>query len=296
MTEKPERQESSIAAFWRGLFGRGNEVTLRESLEEALEEHEEDSDAPALGEAERTMLFNVLDYSALMVEDIMVPRADIVGVSASVGFDDLIKLFSSASHSRLPIYRDALDEILGMVHVKDALKLVADEADTRDFRVSSISRPVLFVAPSMKVMDLLARMRKSRTHMAIVVDEYGGTDGLVTIEDLVEQIVGEIEDEHDETDVPALTDIGNGGFDADARLELEALEDKLGFDLLPEEDADDVDTLGGLVFSLAGRVPDIGEVIPHESGYSFEVLDADPRRIRKVRIHAPKPGAPITDE
>jgi len=275
--------------FWRSvkeaLGFRSSEVSLRESLEEAIEEHEEETRGQALGEEEREMLFNVLRYGALRVDDVMVPRADIVGVAADIAYDDLIKVFAEANHSRMPVYRDTLDTVLGMVHVKDALKATAHGEVGEDFKVSNIQRPVLFVPPSMKVIDLLAKMRLSRTHMAMVVDEYGGTDGLLTVEDIVEEIFGEIEDEHDEIEDPYITPLEGGGYDVDARLEVDELEEVIGVDLLPEELDEDVDTVGGLVFSLAGCVPEIGEVMVHESGYRFEVVDADPRRIHRVRIH-----------
>jgi len=276
--------------FWRtlkDLLGfRASEVSLRESLEEAIEEHEEETRGQSLGDEEREMLFNVLRYGALRVDDVMVPRADIVGVSSDIAYSDLIKVFAEANHSRMPVYRETLDTVLGMVHVKDALRVAAEGSDVSDFKVATIQRPVLFVPPSMKVIDLLAKMRLSRTHMAIVVDEYGGTDGLLTVEDIVEEIFGEIEDEHDEIEDPYITPLEDGGYDVDARLEVDELEEMIGVDLLPEELDEGVDTVGGLVFSLAGCVPEIGEVMVHESGYRFEVVDADPRRIHKVRIHA----------
>ncbi len=276
--------------LWRALKDllgfRASEVSLRESLEEAIEEHEEEARGQSLGEEEREMLFNVLRYGALRVDDVMVPRADIVGVSSDIAYSDLIKVFADANHSRMPVYRETLDTVLGMVHVKDALRVAAEESDVSDFKVATIQRPVLFVPPSMKVIDLLAKMRLSRTHMAMVVDEYGGTDGLLTVEDIVEEIFGEIEDEHDEIEDPYITPLEGGGYDVDARLEVDELEEMIGVDLLPEELDEGVDTVGGLVFSLAGCVPEIGEVMVHESGYRFEVVDADPRRIHKVRIHA----------
>lgn len=275
---------------------RPSETTLRESLEEALEEHEEETRGPSLRQEEREMLFNVIEYAALRVDDVMVPRADIVAVNYDISYADLVRVFADGSHSRMPVYRDTLDEVVGMVHVKDALKVIADGVETESFKVESIQRPVLFVPPSMKVIDLLAKMRIARTHMALVVDEYGGTDGLVTVEDIVEEIVGEIEDEHDTIEEPYLTALEGGGYDADARIEIDELEDELGIDLLPEEDEEDVDTLGGLVFSLAGSVPEIGEVVTHDSGYRFEVVDADPRRIYKVRIHVPGEDAAAADK
>jgi magnesium and cobalt transporter len=288
MTDQHAKAPGGIFRGLKSLFGfRQGEVSLRESLEEALEEHEEENATEALGAEEREMLFNVLEYSALKVDDVMVPRADIEGVPHEAPFSEMIKLFAEAAHSRMPVFKETLDNIQGMVHVKDALKVVADAADTSDFKIEAIQRAVLYVPASMKVIDLLARMRQGRTHMAIVIDEYGGTDGLVTVEDIVEEVIGEMEDEHDDIEAPDLVSLSGGGYDADARLEIEALEDVIGIDLLPDDQDEDVDTVGGLVFSLAGCVPDIGEVILHNSGYKFEVVDADPRRIHKVRIHQP---------
>ncbi len=282
---RPRSQGGVIRAVKEFLGLKSGEFSLRESLEEALEEHDEDTDTPTLGKEEREMLFNVLEYGALRADDVMVPRADIDGISSDISFTDMIKKFAEAAHSRMPVYRGTLDDIQGMVHVKDALKAVADEVGTANFQISTIQRPVLYVAPSMKVIDLLAKMRARRTHMAIVVDEYGGTDGLITVEDIVEEIVGEIEDEHDTDSEPVLVPLEGGGYDADARLEIEALEEALGLDLLPEDQREDVDTIGGLVFTMAGSVPEIGETIEHESGFLFEVVDADPRRIQKLRIY-----------
>ncbi len=272
----------------RAFFGaKSGEVSLRESLEDAIEEHEEGSNAVSLGDKEREMLFNVLEYGELRIDDVMVPRGDIVAVSSDISFPDMVKIFAEAAHSRMPVFGETLDDVVGMVHVKDTLKLIADGSDPKTYKMASIQRPVLYVPASMRVIDLLAKMRASRTHMAVVVDEYGGTDGLVTVEDMVEEIVGEIEDEHDSVDEPDLVPLSGGGYDADARVDIEELEETLGIDLTLDERSEDVDTLGGLVFLLVDHVPDIGEVVVHETGYRFEVLDADPRRIRKIRIHPP---------
>jgi hemolysin (HlyC) family protein len=289
--QRSEATTSKADGFWRALkellgFKQG-EASLRESLEEALEEHEEETRAPALGATEREMLFNVLEYGALKVDDVMVPRGDIIAVPDDVSYAEMVKVFAAAAHSRMPVFKDSLDNVQGMVHVKDALKVVADEGDTSGFKAANIQRPVLYVPASMKVVDLMAKMRQGRTHMAIVVDEYGGTDGLVTVEDIVEEVIGEIDDEHDEVEAPDIITLKGGGYDADARADIEQLEAMLGVDLLPDNRDEEVDTLGGLVFSLAGSVPDIGEVIRHDSGYRFEVVDADPRRILKVRIYPP---------
>lgn len=281
-------------AYLRELFGRGSVASLKDSVAEAIVEHEEAGGSAAISADERTMLFNILEYGDLRVGDVMVPRADIVAVALDTGLQGLLNLMADAAHSRLPVYRTGLDDVLGMVHVKDVLAFLAKGAAPGDFRIEHLQRPVLFVPPSMKVMDLLARMRTSRTHMAVVVDEYGGTDGLLTIEDLVEEIVGEIEDEHDAADSdPHFEALGNGTYDADARVGIEDLESVLDVDLLPEDREEDADTLGGLVFTLAGRVPEIGEVIAHDNGYRFEVVDADPRRIHKLRIHEPETDLPI---
>lgn len=289
MTNKnPKTPTSSpLRAFLRkfGLGGNGDS-SLRESLEEVIEEHEDARGEETLGEEEREMLLNVLKYNQLRTADIMVPRADIVAVEISTSFKTLVGIFCQAGHSRLPIYRKSLDEIVGMVHVKDALRVLG--AGKKAPAIEDILRDIIIVPPSMRLIDLLKRMKTQRTHMALVVDEYGGTDGLVTIEDLVEQIVGEIEDEYDEENEPQMTFIGNGIYEADARLLVEDLEEALKIDLLSDEQDENVDTLGGLVFALEGRVPEIGESIDHPLGYRFEIIGADPRRIKKVRIHLPK--------
>lgn len=264
------------------------EINLKSSLEEVIEEHAREKADQSLSADERTMLGNILEYGELRVDDVMVPRVDVVAIPMDTGFDDLTRIFASAGHSRLPVYKDTLDDIIGMVHVKDAMMVIAEKGqkEAAVTTISAFQRPVLFVPAAMKLLDLLSKMRSNRMHMAIVVDEYGGTDGLVTIEDLVEEIVGEIEDEHDTADIMELKSLGQGNFDADARLEIDFLQQELGVDLLEDEE-EDVDTLGGLVVAQAGRVPEIGEVISHVSGYRFEVVDASPRTIYKLRIYAP---------
>lgn len=264
------------------------EINLKSSLEDVIEEHASEKADQSLSDDERTMLLNILEYGELRVDDVMVPRVDVVAIPNDTNFDDLTRMFASAGHSRLPVYKDTLDDIIGMVHVKDAMMVIAEKGqkEAATTAISSFQRPVLFVPAAMKLLDLLAKMRSNRMHMAVVVDEYGGTDGLVTIEDLVEEIVGEIEDEHDTADIMELKSLGHGNFDADARLEIDFLQQELGVDLLEDEE-EAVDTLGGLVVAQAGRVPEIGEVISHASGYRFEVVDASPRTIYKLRIYAP---------
>jgi magnesium and cobalt transporter len=212
----------------------------------------------------------------------MVPRADIVAVDVRTELDELVRTLSEAGHSRVPVYRDTLDDVLGLVHIKDLVPYVGGKGD---FDLGSTLRKALFVAPSMPVLDLLLEMRQSRVHMALVVDEFGGIDGLITIEDLVEEIVGEIEDEYDVHEGPKLVLNRDGSLIADSRATVEEFEELVGPVLSEEERENDIDTLGGLVFSLAGRVPTRGELVLHPpSGISFEVMEADPRRIRRLRI------------
>jgi len=243
---------------------------------------------PGLSEAKREMIERVIAFDQKRVADVMAPRADIVGVEIETPLPALIRAFSDAGHSRLPVYRGDLDDPVGMVHIKDVIGLLADPetaaAAPRQPIIETLLRDLIYVPPSMPITDLLLRMQAARVHMALVVDEYGGTDGLVTIEDLVEEIVGEIKDEHDDdADEPSVRERASGGWEADARVELDDFREATGLDVALV-DEDEIDTLGGLVFTLAGRVPMRGEVIGHPAGVDFEVIDADPRRIRKVRI------------
>jgi CBS domain containing-hemolysin-like protein len=215
----------------------------------------------------------------------MVPRADIVAVDLETPLEELIDVMSRAGHSRLPVYRDTLDEVVGIVHIKDLLHHMRERKETSTFDLVDLVRRILVVAPSMRVLDLLLEMRLSRVHMALVVDEFGGIDGLVTIEDLVEEIVGEIEDEHDVAVGPKLIERPDGSLIADARTTIEEFEERVGPVLSDEEREEDIDTLGGLLFTLAGRVPDRGELVEHPpSGITFEVLEADPRRVKRLRV------------
>ena len=268
----------------------------------------------SLSPAERAMLERIVAFDTKRVDDVAIPRADIVGVDEGSSLPDLLRTFSEAGHSRLPVYRGELDDPVGMVHIKDVVGLLADpdkgepggssragdaaedesksgeaEAGARPL-LPSITRRVLYVPPSMPITDLLLRMQAQRVHMALVIDEFGGTDGLVTIEDLIEEIVGDIRDEHDGDADLVLRTTPAGRFDADARLELDDLEEKTGLDL--KLDDEEADTIGGLVVSLAGRVPVRGEVIRHPRGYEFEVADADPRRVARVFIRTKKRRRP----
>jgi CBS domain containing-hemolysin-like protein len=295
----PDSSNDFASRLWRSLrlliTGQDHEPSLRESLEEAIDEHDDTGAArDDLSAVERAMLKNMLHFGEREAGDIGVPRSDMVVFDIADGFPALVALFREAGHSRVPVFRGDRDHIIGMAHIKD---IYAQIAETFDDSVSSkrfealdvevLLRPVLFVPGSMRIVDLLARMRIGRTHMAIIVDEYGGTDGLVTIEDLVEEIVGDIEDEHDEDEAALLQAINDRLWEADARLPLEELEEQLGLSFAADEIGDDVDTLGGMVSMLAGRVPALGDTIEHPSGWRFEVIDGDPRMVRRLRLHAP---------
>ncbi len=235
------------------------------------------------------MLVNILSFGELRVDDVMVPRADVIAVEESDTLEEVLRLYRLSNHSRMPIYRETLDDPTGMVHIKDVIQFLIPPEDgnarTEAFSLKAIRRDLLFVPPSMPALDLLVKMQATRIHLALVIDEYGGTDGLVSIENLVEEIVGDIEDEHDVDEGPLLARRDDGMIDADARAPIEELEEMLGIKLVDEESDDDVETLGGLVFSLVGRVPVRGELIKHPLGLEFEVTDADPRRIKKLRVH-----------
>jgi CBS domain containing-hemolysin-like protein len=281
---------SGAGRFWPWLRQRlgfkGADSSLRHTLEEIFEEIAEgESDDEATGrisEDEKAMLANILKQRHQTAYDIMVPRADIVAVDVRKELEPLVRIMSKAGHSRVPVYRGTLDDVLGLVHIKDLVPYVGGKGR---FDLGTTLREALFVAPSMPVLDLLLEMRQSRVHMALVVDEFGGIDGLITIEDLVEEIVGEIEDEYDVSEGPKLVFRRDGSLVADSRATVEDFEELVGLVLSDEERENDIDTLGGLVFSLAGRVPTRGELVIHPpSGISFEVMEADPRRIRRLRI------------
>lgn len=263
--------------------GRNGDSSLKESLEEVIDEL--DDEPSSFGEEERSIIKNTLTLRNKRVDDIMVPRTDIIAVEASSTFAEVMDVFISGTTSRLPIYRDTLDEVIAMVHIKDAFReLVLDHDNCRDKNLRSIQRPILFVPPSMKLFDLLTKMQTTHMHMAIVVDEYGGTDGLLTIEDLVEQIVGDIEDEHDQSEEELLRELPGGDLMADARLSIEDLEDLLGLDLLPDDQDDDVDTLGGLLFTIAGHIPAVGEIITDKNGLHYKIIEGDARKVKSVLI------------
>ena len=278
----------------QALLRRRDNESVRDRVEELLEHREDEraareaaDDDSGLDLNERLLLSNVLLLRDKAAYDVMVPRADILAMPEDLTLDQAIRLIQREGHSRFPVYRQNLDDIVGMVHIKDVFAAVG--RDPSSFSLKAILRRPLFVVPTVPVLDLLLQMRAARIHMALVVDEYGGIDGLVTIEDLVETIVGDIADEHDEVMAATMLDRPDGSVELDARTTVEAFEAKFGAVLTDEERATDIDTVGGLIFTLAGRVPARGELISHPSGLEFRVLDADPRRIRRLRVRRPDP-------
>jgi len=297
----PEEARPDEEASWferlLQTFGLGEEPDLRELIEDALARSKSDT----LSTQERSMLRRILQFGTLTVEDVMVPRADIIAVDDTVSVAELMEMFRQAEHSRVPVYHETLDDPRGMVHIRDLMSWITSEAEAdkegtlnlakvdlpRSIASINILREILYVPGSMSVLDLLLKMQTTRLHLALVVDEYGGTDGLVSIEDLVEEVVGDIADEHDVEDEPLIKSDPRLGLVADARTPISDLEKYLALELASEEQEEEVDTLGGLVFAIAGRIPARGELVRHPSGIEFEVLDADPRRIKKLRIHLP---------
>ena len=289
--------------FWKlqGMLRRKEAESIRDQVEELIERHEVPSEArpgdgqtTSLDAEERALLGNVLRLRGITAYDVMVPRADIMAIPESHSLTETIALIQTEGHSRYPVYRDGLDDIIGMVHIKDVFAAIGKEE--KAFALADVLRRPLFVVPSIPVLDLLLQMRQARVHMALVVDEYGGIDGLITIEDLVETIVGDISDEHDEVQAQQITERPDGALDLDARTPIAAFEEKLGNVLTDEERAADIDTVGGLVFTLAGRVPAKGELVSHPSGLEFRILEADPRRIRRLRVRRPGANSRVAAE
>jgi CBS domain containing-hemolysin-like protein len=310
----PGTGRESLWQRLRAKFGRGKDIGLRESLAGAIESHAALNPGETVGQEAKSMMLNIIEFSSLRVDDVMVPRVDIVAIDEADSMQDLLEKFIDANHSRVPVYRETLDGVTGMIHVKDFLRWMAargtkkrrstkaDKAEKAERAAAGLSiaastlatavkqaglnREVLFVPPSMPATDLLVRMQASHTHLAIVIDEYGGTEGLVSIEDLVEVIVGDISDEHDTDEDLEIKPVEDKIYAADGRIDLAALEALLAIDLLPEDEEEEADTLAGLIFKIAGRVPARGEIIRHGSGLEFEILDSDPRRVKRVRINA----------
>ncbi|WP_454758197.1 hemolysin family protein [Caulobacter segnis] len=272
----PVRRSRGVRAFFRRmrkqLTGRGDFARPPEP-------------PPATGAVD--MVDQAEAFQMLRVADVMTPRADIVAVELSAPFEAVVAQFTEAEHTRMPIYRETLDDPVGVIHIKDVFRLLSDDEKrpaSGDQVLHKLRRDALYVPASMKAADLLLRMRTSRIHMALVIDEFGGTDGLVSMEDLIEAVVGEIDDEHDDAAAVAIVARPGGIFEAEARAPLEELEAAVGRSLAPSDMEEDIDTVAGLVVALAGRVPQRGEVITHPDGYEFEVVEADPRRVRRVRM------------
>ena len=285
----------SSGGLWsaiRRLFEeRGGEQSLRAQLEEAIDEHVEDHPTERgrpggdLSAVELQMLRNLLHFSEHDADDVAIPRGEIIAISATASWEELIALFADHGHSRYPVYRDTLDEVIGMVHIKDVFPFLANGTPPpADWTV--LMRQPLYVPQARGALDVLADMRLKRTHLAIVVDEYSGTDGIITIEDLVEEIVGEIEDEHDDAPAELIVPLDGGMWDADARAELEDIAEKV--DPRLAEVAEHVDTLGGLAFILAGEVPDVGAMLEHSSGWRIEVTAGDETHVTRLRLHPPR--------
>ena len=285
----------------RALLGLSG-GSVRDDIEEALEE---DDGAGDFSPKERAILKNVLSLHDVRVADVMAPRADVIGLPLDATVAEALATFRTAGHSRLPVYHETLDDPRGMIHIRDFLDFLASEPAfgliagegapqaARAFDMSTplsatpLVRPLLFAPPSMPALDLLARMQASRIHIALVIDEYGGTDGLASMEDIVETIVGNIEDEHDEAEGEQISRGADGKFIVEARAPLDEVAQAVGLDLSEVEEAEEADTIGGLVAALAGRLPLRGEIVAGPQGFEFEVLDADPRRLKRVRIHLP---------
>lgn len=269
-----------LANLLRRFIGGSGETDLRTTLADLVDQ--DSSDTPTISPAERQIIENALRLNELTVADVMAPRADIDAVDVADGVAGAIDKARATYHSRLPVFRGELDDVIGMIHTKDLLVAVTGpDAPPED--LAPLLRDVLFVVPSMRAIELLLQMQVSRTHMALVVDEYGGIDGLVTVEDVTEEIVGEMRDEHDPEAKPEIVEQPDGALIVDARAFLDDFEDKVGF-LLTEDEREEIDTIGGLVVTLLGRVPSRGEIITHSSGVEFEVLAGDPRRVHRLRV------------
>jgi len=286
-------EPDSRHTLWRAVkrfFDRGeSDQSLRAQIEEAIDEHEDDAEhageaAGDLSPIERQMLRNLLHFSEHDADDVAIPRSKIIAVPASASWADVIAAFAEHGHSRMPVYGETLDEILGMVLIKDVFPFLASgKPPPKDWK--TLMRQPLFVPQARGALDVLADMRSRRTHLAVVVDEYSGTEGIITIEDLVEEIVGEIEDEHDETPEALLVPLEGGMWDADARVELEEVAETVDPRLAEVEEA--VDTLGGLAYVLAGHVPEVGAILDHESGWRIEVTEGNERHVTRLRLHPP---------
>ena len=294
--ESGSGEPDSTYSLWRAIrrfFDKGdNEQSLRAQLEEVIDEHEDDAgDAGSarkgdLSPIERQMLRNLLHFSEHDADDVAIPRGEIIAIRSSASWDEVVEAFAEHGHSRLPVYGDTLDEVIGMVLIKDVFPFLAKATPPEDW--TTLLRQPLFVPQARGALDVLADMRASRTHLAVVIDEYSGTDGIITIEDLVEEIIGEIEDEHDDAPEALIVPLENGMWEADARAELDDLAATIDPRLAEVEES--VDTLGGLTFVLAGQVPPVGTILDHESGWRIEVTAGNEKHVTRLRLHPPRPS------
>jgi len=271
------REAPTILGFLKGLISGKEEQSLHKTLTDFVAD---DEDIKSLASDERLLISNILDLRNMRAFDVMIPRADIVAIDSSISSQDLFTLLSEKQFSRFPVYKESLDDVIGTLHIKDVLACLARNEEVV---VEKLVRDVPIVSPAIHVLDLLLEMKTTRRHIALVVDEFGGIDGLVTVGDIITAIVGEMEDEHEISDQPQITETPDGTILADGRVDIESFEERFG-EFLNEDERADIDTLGGLVFAIAGHVPARGEVITHESGLIFEVLEADPRRVHRLRI------------
>ena len=260
-------------------FLNNNNQSLRDSIKDVIDEKSQaESYDVDLSKKEKSILSNILSINKFKVGDAMIPRASIIAVQQNYSFEEITNIINKESHSRMPVYRKDLDDILGMVHIKDIIRFSGSQSET--FDIKSILREILFVPPTMPVMNLLLKMQATKLHMALVIDEHGGTDGLITIEDVIEEIVGEIEDEHDKDDDFNFKRINTNTFEVKAEMTIDEFNKETNFNISNDE----VDTIGGYIFSKINRVPFTGEVINIENQYQFEIIDADPRKIKKIKI------------
>jgi len=302
-TERPQSPRGSVLEGLVQFFRRGDKSSLRDDLADALSDTT--PEGTAFSPAERAMLNNILRLREVRVEDVMIPRPDIQSIEISTPLGKVLEMFEESGHSRMPVYAETLDDPRGMIHIRDVMGYITRNGKQKKGRGKrtatadldlghvdlklpigdlGITRPVLFVPTSMLASDLMARMQASRTQMALIIDEYGGTDGLASLEDIVEMVVGDIEDEHDDDEVTMITETGDGVYVVDAKAEIEDVAQTIGSDFAAGEHGEYVDTIGGMIFSTLGRIPARGEVVRAIPGFEIHVLDADPRRVKKVRI------------
>ena len=268
----------------KSFFYSSNKENIKDVLEDIIEDN--GNSVESIDDGTKKIFKNIIQLNDKCIEDVMIPRADIDSVPSSIKINQLITFINKTKHSRIPVYEENLDKVIGMVHIRDLFEKINKSTKVkRDIKMSrSIIRKILFSSPSMRILDLLLKMRSEQIHMSIVVDEFGGTNGLVTIEDLVEEIVGEIKDEHDFEEIDIIKKISKKTYEVSARLTVDEFEKKLGI-FFESVDKEDIDTVGGLVFNLIGKIPSRGQVISHKSGLEFTILDADTRKIKRLLVN-----------